>query len=434
MIKKTAVLAFALLITSFSSLAENSYCVSTDQGVFLVSESGTDFDLSSAWDDLYCIQENSRYVVGATHDNKTLYALCDASGRFITEPIYATLFAANNGIIFLVDNAYGYMDLNGTVQISADYTQLVPAGKNTFYALLTNPNDDQADQIYRVDKANRPTATGVWTTVPLTEAKDERMPFCDAHTALYGYLDLNGNIVIEAQYEYGGEFSNGLADAVSNGLHGLIDADGNWILSPEYNYIAQGNGFYAALKEHSECVVIGIEEKAELFRIEQADIEISAAGDYLIVTDSQSSDVYNSSGEKIYSCASDTSITEGVSGQLLLYEGDWGSETVHILESSGELQQKSYQHLVPLDENHYIFATMQTTIYTSDILETERYSVNYDSLREGLMDRTGKEILPAEYKEIRLVGEKRYLLIGENELEICDDEGTVLWQKIISSD
>ena len=222
-----------LLLMAVSAFAENHYCVTTEQGVYLVSESGNAIDFSAAWTDLYCIQENSLYAVGQNRSGKMLYALCDASGRFLTEPIYTSLAAQQNGVLFLLDGVYGWMDDQGDEQIPADYTQMVGAGGNSFYAFLTDPNDDQADQIYLVDTANHSTPTGVWTILPLETVSDNRMPFCESGTAMYGYLDQKGAIAIPAQFEYAGTFENGLADAVENGLHGLIDTDGNWVLNHE---------------------------------------------------------------------------------------------------------------------------------------------------------------------------------------------------------
>ena len=45
----------------------------------------------------------------------------------------------------------------------------------------------------------------------------------------------------------------------------------------------------------------------------------------------------------------------------------------------------------------------------------------------GMMDAAGNEILPAEYLEIRALGQDRYLAVSEDRLEMTDADGGVLW-------
>ncbi len=429
----SAWIALVLICTPFFAFAENHYCVTADQGVFLVSESGSALDLSSAWSDLYCVSENALYAVGLEKSGKMRYALCDVNGRLLTEPIYASLSAMQGGVLFYINGAYGWMDVSGSEMIPSDYTQLVSAGEDTFYALLTNPNDDQADQIYLVDKKNRSTATGVWTTVALDAVSDARMPFCEEKTALYGYLDDAGQIAIPPQFEYAGAFSNGLADAVSGEKHGLIDTSGAWVLAPEYSYIYHGDGFYIALT-NSCCTVFDADGKTERFRLEEPNLEVAAVGSAVVVIGPDSLRVFNRDGALLHTYTSAVSVVEGVKGQLLVFEGDWGSKSVHIIDSDGKQLERADQHLIPLDETHYVFVTMNTALYNSNLLGGTRYSVNYESLQEGMIDSNGNEIIPAEYSEIRALGIERYLLISENALTIVDAGGNAIWQKTFAEE
>lgn len=429
MMRKIAALLCALTLISFSALAETHYCVATDKNVLLVFESGEAIDLSSAWSDIYCIREDALYAVGLARDGRMRYALCDVNGRLLTEPVYASLSAAQGGVLFQIDGVYGWMDESGKEEIPADYTQLVPAGDGAFYAFLTNPNDDQADQIYCVDVSGASVSSGVWTTIPLSEPSDSRMPFCEQGTALYGYLDSNGAIAIAPQFEYAGKFSGGLANAVQNGKHGLIDTSGEWVLQPEYSYIAEGESFYVALKDHSACIVFDADGRTELFRLDEANLEVAAVGGAIVAVNAESLRIYDRTGTLRRTCAPNAAVVEGARGQLILSEGDWGSQTVRIIDESGAKIDRVDQHLIPLDDERYAFVSMNVALYNSDILGGTRYSVNYDSLRVGMIDRTGREIVPAEYEEIRAVGKNRYLLIGERALILCNEEGKTIWQK-----
>lgn len=430
---RRAFCAILLIALAGSAVAENQYCVSTDRGVFLVSEDGGAIDLTGAWSDLYCVRENELYAIGLTDDKGTRYALSDANGRLLTEPAFEAFAAALDGVLFRVNGAYGWKDARGQTRVTADYTQLVCAGEDTFYALLTNPNDDEPDQIYLVNTNNESIATSVWTASPLSAPSDGRMVFCNPDTRLFGYLDLNGNIAIEARFTFAGDFSQGVAHVSEEGRHGLIDASGEWLVPAEYDYIAFGDGFILALRGESLCVVYAPDGKSERFRIEESGVEVAAVGDAIVIANADSLRIYDSEGNLRRTCAANSSVVAGARGQLILSEGDWGSKTARILDKSGLTIDRTDQHLIPLDDERYAFVEMNVALYNSDLLGGKRYSVNYDSLKMGMIDRTGREIIPAEYEEIRSVGENRYLLIGERELRICDGEGTNIWKHLTDS-
>ena len=105
-------------------------------------------------------------------------------------------------------------------------------------------------------------------------------------------------------------------------------------------------------------------------------------------------------------------------------------ENVRIVEPDGTVLDRRDQHLLALSDDRYAFITMRVASYSSDALGTIRYSVDYDSLRYGLMDTAGREILPAEYLEIRSAGTDRYFTIAEDGLRLSDEEGNVLWSHL----
>ena len=115
MLRKLRRAICALLLIAFSgiALAENHYCVSTEKGVFLVSESGSAIDLTGAWSDIYCVRENELYAISLTTDAGTRYALSDANGRLLTEPAFTAFAAALDGVLFCINGMYGWKDASG---------------------------------------------------------------------------------------------------------------------------------------------------------------------------------------------------------------------------------------------------------------------------------------------------------------------------------
>ena len=73
---------------------------------------------------------------------------------------------------------------------------------------------------------------------------------------------------------------------------------------------------------------------------------------------------------------------------------------------------------------------MNVAAYYSEALDEKRYSCDYDSLRWGMIDSAGNEILPVEYTEIRALGQNRFLTIGESGLQVMDGDGNVIWSLI----
>ena len=64
-----------------------------------------------------------------------------------------------------------------------------------------------------------------------------------------GYIDSTGRLVIERQFDSAGNFSEGLAAVMKDGLCGMIDRAGNLVVPYEYEYLCDSNeGLIAAMK------------------------------------------------------------------------------------------------------------------------------------------------------------------------------------------
>ena len=81
---------------------------------------------------------------------------------------------------------------------------------------------------------------GVYYEHPLTDSdlRSSLVPFCDGETGKWGYRDLNGNVVIQAQFYRAYEFSDGVAAVQKNKLDGLlfINTAGKVVLDTHLKY------------------------------------------------------------------------------------------------------------------------------------------------------------------------------------------------------
>lgn len=419
----------ALRLLTGGALAE-LLCVSAEDCAALLLDDGTELIAPGLYDEIFCLVNGERYAVGRAGESGMRYALCDASGVLLTDFLYAMLSASDGVILFRQDGLCGALDMSGTEMIPAVYTQLAAAGDGYFFALTGDPNDDAADEILIVSPANEALTTGVRTANGLSMLSSDRMLYRDPRTERYGYLDGQGRVAVEAAFEYAGAFEGGLARASEEGKLGVIDPEGTWRILPKYDFLEFGDGIIVCLEGGETCVVFDAATCEERYRVEGDSIRAATVGSCAIVVDDEEMILYSADGAPLLTLAPDVTVFPGAGDQLLLSDGDWGSECIRIIRPDGTLAQRRDQHLLPLDDARYAFMTMRVAAYYSDALGEIRYSCDYDSMRFGLMDTEGREILPAEYLEIRALGENRYLTIAEDGLRVVDGAGTILWSRV----
>lgn len=415
----------AVLCMLGSALAEGALCVSTDFASALLTADGSEIIAPGAYDDIFAVDDGRLYALGVRTDDGMRYALGDASGEQLTEAEYAMFRAERDIVIYAQNDLFGAMDMQGEILLPARYTQLVVAGEGRFLAMTTDPFDDDADEIFLLENGEmRPT--GVRSDKGLTVFSDGRIPFQDPNSELYGYLAQDGSIAIEAKFETAGRFESGAAKTSMDGKLGLIAPDGEWLLEPEYDYLETGSGVTVGLIGREQFIVFD-EEFEVAFRIEGAGLEAMLVGDYPVLLRNGVMEVRNIGGELLLEVGQGAAVSPGLDGQLILADGDWGAACVSLVGADGVRVERLDQHLVPLDGGRYAFIRMNVASYYSEELEEIRYSCDYDSMRWGMIDADGNEILPAEYLEIRALGGGRYLVVADDGLTVTDENGEVLW-------
>lgn len=72
----------------------------------------------------------------------------------------------------------------------------------------------------------------------------------------WGYIDKQGNLVIDYKYEIVGNFSEGLANVYMDGKYGYIDTKGNTVIDFKYESANGFSGGLAAVKENEKWLII----------------------------------------------------------------------------------------------------------------------------------------------------------------------------------
>lgn len=412
------------------AVAEEFLCVTTEEFAVLLTMNGDEVVTAGEYDEFFCIVPGELYAGGRKSEELFLYDLLDESGNVVSDQPCEMYAPSGDKILFRLNGLYGAMDSYGNILIPERYTQLVSNENGGWFALATDPNDDDPDQILLIDAAGEVLQSGVYTVEGLKKVTDGRMLFCSPDTEKYGYLDEKGGIAIEAKLSYAGAFSGGMARAAQDGLFGVLSASGDWTVQPRYSYIELGPRVILGMLGRKTCIVWDAMTCTELFRVDGMGLSAAIVGEGILISDESSVRLYGADGSLLLEGDADVSVTPGAGDQLLFSDGEWGTACVSIVNADGTRFSRLDQHLLPLDDERYAFMTMNVAAYNSQALGEIRYSGDYDSIRYGMLDRNGMEILPAEYLDITCIGENRYLTVAEDGYRVIDGEGTVLWSCI----
>lgn len=104
-------------------------------------------------------------------------------------------------------------------------------------------------------------------TFPFTEGAELKMdphvkiaPYMDLESGLYGYIDINGQVLIEPRFRYAEAFNEGvavIAESDSKGTnYGYIDKKGDIVLPLQYDYARTFHEGLAFVSYKGELIVV----------------------------------------------------------------------------------------------------------------------------------------------------------------------------------
>jgi hypothetical protein len=243
--------------------------VETSTGMTLKHLDGTDITTLSK----YHYQEHaSDGMLSVWKDNK--YGAVDMAGNVVVEPVYDKEVIFSEGLAAVVkDGKYGYVDKTGAVVIDFQYDSassfldgLAAVRVNGAGGYIDTSGAFVVEPVYEITpslqlsgdidlvfiKAYKDKTWYYFNTQgeeivfaenaqPYTEDSYWMPEFCDGLTLAgeernYGYVDAEGNTVIEPQYYEANNFSEGLAlvQLSYRGDYGFIDTSGNMVIEPQF--------------------------------------------------------------------------------------------------------------------------------------------------------------------------------------------------------
>jgi hypothetical protein len=148
----------------------------------------------------------------------------DTKGNIVVQAVYEEIKPYRNGYAKAKKyGRWGYLDRNGNEVVAFDYDDLGSytggatwGKKGTAFGVISNGN------FKIVERCN-----AIW------DFSEDGLAYARIEQAI-GFIDANGNWVIQPQFLKARDFVNGLAPVCFNKLWGYINVRGEWIVQPLY--------------------------------------------------------------------------------------------------------------------------------------------------------------------------------------------------------
>ncbi len=170
-------------------------------------------------------------------DSKSdLWGYMSIDGEKVIEAKYriASPFTEDGvAVVRTQDKLDGAIDENGEFVLNPQYYSL-----SSFYSgrALAERNKGEGAQLIDLTGQVVTDKIFVYESYPdgLKLFFDGLMKVEDYETGLSGYIDIDGNYVVEPKYESAGQYTNGYAKVKKNGVWGIINRKGNEVIPCQY--------------------------------------------------------------------------------------------------------------------------------------------------------------------------------------------------------
>ena len=152
------------------------------------------------------------------------YGYIDKEGKEVVSPKYEEAYDFSEGLaVVKADGKYGYMDKEGKEVVSPKYEDA--------WSFVEGLARVVADGKYGcIDKEGKEVVSPKYEEV---DNFSEGLAVVKAD-GKWGYIDKEGKEVVSPKYEDAGGFSRGLAKVEADGKWGYIDKEGKEVISPKY--------------------------------------------------------------------------------------------------------------------------------------------------------------------------------------------------------
>ena len=323
----------------------------------------------------------------------------------------------------------GLIDDQGKELSQFQYTFITPSDNGICWALKGTMDSALGMELYILKEDEADVKTPLRLSGIGKKAYNGLISVRDTD-GFYKYINLEGEIVLEKNWRFAGDFVNGCAAVVNDDEFGAIDAAGRQIVPCRYDYLEVSEYGYIIAAQSNEKVFIFDQTGKKLDEYYGDNISIGLVGRYYTVCDDINLRVYSDTHELLFEIPADASVYEGLGDQLLISDGAFGEHCVRIRGS-----EKKYQNIYPLGDIEgqgvYGFISVDVRSAYNNILEENQYSLKMESMRCGVIDSRGEILLDSEYLSVELLGEDRLLVQTEDQWQMIDIRGKVYWSQDI---
>lgn len=212
------------------------------------------FEVNPIYDYAESFKNNKVSVVGKRIDDEMMYAIVSKSGDLLTDFMLNQVYTNEDYVITFDGTYYGFCKLD-----------LVPLFKTDYQIAGFPINLSSFDDI------------------------DEKLiPFRNNETYKYGFLNMDGQVVIEAKYDIVDNFYDGLALVKFDGKYGFIDAKGKLVIANTYDHVNSFSEGYAVVSNDDK---FGLIDKAGKVVVEIKYARLSDVNNGLICFSTTDSDL-----------------------------------------------------------------------------------------------------------------------------------------------
>lgn len=361
-----------------------------------------------------------RYAVRKNAD----YAVADGNGNVLTEFIYTYLVTANDRIYAGTEAGYVVLDLSGNQQTENVYSQIVPGTNGGSWGLR-----DGSEDLYLISEPDVERCVTGLRIAELAEASGEDMiAYRDAETYLWGYCDNAGNGVIPAKYTDADVFHSGRARTVRDGHYGVIASDGTTILEHEFDKLSLMEKRIVAELAEGEVRVYDLNGEC-LWKYPRTRGFAIFPPLYAVYLD-DAIVLYDENGKPVESLPPDVRLTAGLNGDILVSDGQWGENSVYLLNAP----DNRWQDLSPLGYTTsgtavYRGAVLNTNIQKDAILGEEVVAFDLSTIQYAIVGADGIALTDVCWNSIEYLCGDRFLAITDDALNMIDSEGRIYYTK-----
>ncbi len=233
----------------------------------------------------------------------------------------------------------------------------------------------------------------------------------------YGYIDIKGNMVIAPAYEFASEFHKGVAVVQLDGKYGFIDREGNWLLEPSFDYVDFGR--YGYTWTESDMLTATSNDLQGIIRIVDGNIEFAVEPRYTKIFPFSNGEARFVLMQKDENGVYTTDVTEG------LVDGE-GKEIIRWKSDSAIDYMAPSEGMRPFRNSEGLWGFLDMDFnpripcrYDQVDGFYDGWSVVYSNGKAGLIDTSGAMLMETVYKSIVPLKSEGYIIAGT-------DDGTFL--------